>query len=211
MTSNLLMNIAAIFRKKIFTIVHWMKKSIISNNLILSVFLLSLAIISGSLISCKDDSIVNETGVLKCTLNGTIWKSDRQWPQNDTTPATFAQIVSGRLYITALSFKNDTSGVAIRLFKPYANYIGIYKDSLGDNSSIGSTRFYPKYFDNTSRNDINFTTGYKKTWSVHITKYDQVNKLVSGEFEINQTSTVSGSSLSDYILTKGFFNDIKIR
>lgn len=148
------------------------------------------------------------TGVLKCNVNGTAWQSEAASKmyisKGDTTYGTVATLTNGELTILGTKIIGaDTSKIYIKLVltpNKTGTYAGTFNISAADNAA------YSPKSDIITISTIAAT--YKSTYSVTLTKVDEVKKLVSGLFTITQLAP-AGLGAPDYKITDGTFEDIK--
>jgi len=148
------------------------------------------------------------TGVLKCNVNGTAWQSEAAskiyFINGDTTYGTLAILKNGQLTIrgTKIIGSDTTTLVMILVLTPNktGKYSGTFDITAADNA------FYSPKSDKITNFTIAAT--YKSTYSVTLTKVDEVNKLVSGVYTITMLAP-AGQGLPDYKVTDGTFDDIK--
>ena len=148
------------------------------------------------------------TGVLKCNVNGTAWQSEAASKMyiinGDTSYGTLATLVKGKLTIQGTRIIGaDTSKMGMVLVLT-PNKTGTYAGTFNPSVMDGAL-YFPK---SDMLTVLTIGGTYKSTYSVTLTKVDEVNKLVSGVFTITQLAPV-GQGAPDYKVTDGTFEDIK--
>lgn len=181
--------------------------------------ILLMTAVAGSLFvsSCKPDAKTtttttptSKTGTLKCKVNGVAWESlpngnTMYFVGTDTVYGTNAVIKNGEISINSLSIVNkDTSAIGFH-FVLTPNKTGTYSGTyvVGSNDYA----FYFPSADNLTAMTVALT--YTNTYSVTLTKVDEVNNLVSGVFTITELPP-SGSTDPFYKITEGTFTDVKV-
>jgi len=179
--------------------------------------ILLMTAVAGTLFvaSCTKDPVKTttttpdaSTGVLKCKVNGTAWQSEaasKMYISNgDTTYGTSATLIKGELTIKGVKIiGSDTTTLGMILVLT-PNKTGTYSGTFSPQAADGAL-YFPKTDILTL---ITIGGSYNTTYSVTLTKVDEVNKLVSGVFTITQLAP-SGQGLPDYKITEGTFTDIK--
>jgi hypothetical protein len=148
------------------------------------------------------------TGVLKCNVNGTAWQSEaasKMYISNgDTTYGTSAILKNGELTIKGTKIiGSDTSTLGMILVLT-PNKTGKYSGTFSPQAADGAL-YFPK---SDMLTVITIGGTYNSTYSVTLTKVDEVKKLVSGVFTITQLAP-AGLGGADYKITDGTFDDIK--
>lgn len=150
----------------------------------------------------------NSTGVLKCKVNGTAWQSEPASKMfitpTDTSYGTVATLEKGELSIQGMKITgSDTSNLGMVLVLT-PQKTGTYTGTFSIQAADGAL-YLPKSDLNTL---FTIVMGYTTTYSVTLTKVDEVNKLVSGVYTITMLAP-AGQGLPDYKITEGTFDDIK--
>ena len=173
--------------------------------------------VAGSLFfsSCADDkpptTNTSTTGRIVCKLNGAAWSSDAEnkyyYPAGDTLVGTIASLTNGELMVQGNRVVGaDTSAIAMNLVLTPAK-TGKYAGTFDINAADGAL-----YLPN--RNLATLLSilmgGYTNTYSVTLTKVDEVNRKVSGVFTITMKAP-AGAGQPDYLLTDGSFTDVTLR
>lgn len=141
----------------------------------------------------------NAKGVLTCKLNGNLW-------QSKTTSLAEMQD-SSTLLIGGLNVVGADSQVIILSLELTPQKTGTY---TGLFNPINSST-YGLYYPNTKvSNQMNIWFSYTTNYSINLTKFDLMNKLVSGTFSFTSTSP-SGSGLPSYVVTEGVFTDVAMQ
>ena len=180
--------------------------------------ILLMTAVAGSLFfsSCADDkptttTTTPTTGRIVCKLNGAAWSSDAEnkyyYLAGDTLVGTIASLTNGELMVQGNRVVGaDTSAIAMNLVLTPAK-TGKYAGTFDINAADGAL-----YLPNR-----NITTllsilmgGYTNTYSVTLTKVDEVNKKVSGVFTITMKAP-TGAGQPDYLITDGSFTDVTLR
>ncbi len=178
--------------------------------------ILLMTAVAGTLFisSCTKDPVKSttttdaSTGVLICKLNGTAWQSEspsKMYISNgDTTYGTSATLVNGELTIKGnkiVGADTTTMGMVLVLTP---NKTGTYSGTFSPSAKDGAL-YFPKSDILTM---ITIAGTYNSSYSVTLTKVDEVNKLVSGLYTITMLAPV-GQGAPDYKITEGTFTNIK--
>jgi hypothetical protein len=177
--------------------------------------ILLMTAVAGTLFisSCTKDPVAttntaSSKGVLTCKINGTAWQSEAPSKMfisnNDTSYGTAASLIKGELTIQGMKITGaDTSNIGIVLVLTPAK-TGTYAGTFSISAADGAL-YFPKS-DITTLMTIAAT--YTSTYSVTLTKVDEVNKLVSGVYTITMLAP-AGQGMPDYKITEGKFEDIR--
>lgn len=178
--------------------------------------ILLMTAVAGTLFlaSCTKDPVTTNnttstTGVLKCKVNGTAWQSEPASKlyitPTDTSYGTSAAIVNGELSVMGIKISGtDTSRVVMQLVLTPAK-TGTYSGTFNLQAADGAL-YFPKSDNNTL---LAIVMGYTCTYSVTLTKVDQVNNLLSGVYTITMLAP-AGQGMPDYKITEGTFTDLKL-
>ena len=171
----------------------------------------SLALLTFTLFlsSCKktEDDVVPpasaaKTGIVTCKVNGTSWESDARTQNTffiDTiVPSVGATVDGDTLSILAFRTKPGDSTMIMMSVLLTSTKTGTY--------TMTGTDYNIFYLPSTNIMAL-FTTlfSYTATSTLNITKYDAVNKKISGTFSTTMTPSSSGTK---YTVTDGAFTDV---
>ena len=172
--------------------------------------------VAGSLMlgSCTKDPVSNTSsnsnaGRIVCKVNGSSWTSDAAnkyyYLPGDTLVGTTATLSNGELSVIGTRvLSGDTSTVGVQLVLTPAK-TGKYEGTFSASAADGAL-----YLPSRKMTDLlTIIMYYTNTYSVTLTKVDEVNKLVSGVFTITMKAP-TGSGYPDYTVTEGSFTDVKL-
>lgn len=173
-------------------------------NPFLSKILIGLMIVF-SISSCSKETTnttpsidVNKTGVLTCKINGTLWQSE---------VSTSIAFMEDSNKLAVMGFKkngNDTNYVVLSM-KLLPTKTGKYEGTA--NIVFGN---YVMHLPNKSEEaQLDMMLNYVTTYTINLTKYDPINRRVSGTFS-NIQKAPAGTGKPDYIITEGKFTDVQM-
>lgn len=161
--------------------------------------------------SCKKDSSddvtpgnTEKTGVFTCKNNGVTWESDAASKQiffmDTMVPSVSVYVEADTMTVMAFRTNATDSTMILMNVQLSSARVGSYTMSGQDNGIY--------FFPGISPLAIFATAlGYTSTSTLNITKYDAVNKKISGTFTATMTPTSSGTPIN---ITEGKFTDVSL-
>lgn len=175
-----------------------MKNSFLSKLLIGVLFTFAIASCDKESTSTTTTVDPNKKGVLTCKINGTLW-------QSEDNGSMAVMMDSNVLAVFGIKKNGSDSTFVVISLNLLPSKTGKYE---GTANVLGGN--YVLHYPSKSQNSqVEIAFNYVTTYTVNLTKYDMLNRRVSGTFS-NIQKAPAGSGKPDYILTEGTFTDVLI-